>query len=127
MMNRILIVDDDDLVRLTLEHVLGAAGYLIASATNGKQGIAVFKTFGPHLIITDMMMPLMTGVEMIIAIKKREPRLKIIAMSGGATSGRDDLLQKAQEQGADFIIWKPFEIEEVLSLVRRCLSTPGAG
>lgn len=122
MKSRVLIVDDDELVRLTLEHVLTAAGYQIASATNGKQGMSVFKTFGPELIITDMMMPLMNGIEMIIAIKKQQPKLRVIAMSGGASNGRDDLLRKAQEQGADFIISKPFEIGEVLSLVGRCLS-----
>jgi DNA-binding response OmpR family regulator len=117
MKGRILVIDDDVGVRVTVEHVLNAAGYEVVIATDGKQGIGLLDTFLPDVVITDLIMPTQDGMTTIQILKARSPGLKIIAMSGGARIGNDNILQKAKEIGADHIIAKPFEFDVLTKLV----------
>jgi CheY-like chemotaxis protein len=117
MRGRILVIDDDEGVRVTVEHVLKAAGYQVAIATDGKQAIGLLGTFLPDVVITDLIMPTQDGMTTIQILKMQSPGLKIIAMSGGARIGNDNILQKAKEIGADHIIAKPFEFDVLTKLV----------
>ncbi len=117
----VLVVDDDSGVRVTLEHVLMAAGFRIATAADGKQAVALFEQINPDVVITDLIMPVQDGIETIVQIKSRRPDVKIIAMSGGARMGNDNLLQKAKDVGADYVLPKPFEFDQLTELVRRSI------
>jgi len=121
MKGLVLIVDDDDGVRITIEHVLTAAGYKVASAIDGAQALLLFEKLNPEVVITDLIMPVQDGIETIAQLKERRPNLKIIAMSGGARIGNDNVLQKAKDLGADHIIAKPFESAELTELVQRSI------
>jgi CheY-like chemotaxis protein len=115
---RILVVDDDDGVRVAVAHILRAAGYRIALACDGKEAMDVFEKFDPSLLITDIVMPNQDGMETIREIKKHHPHIKIIAMSGGARMENSDLFQRALDSGADHTISKPFEFRQLTELIQ---------
>jgi DNA-binding response OmpR family regulator len=121
MSKRILVIDDDLMVRRTMEQVLTQAGYDVLCAVDGEQGFRLFQEIEPDLVITDIIMPCREGIETIRAIKQANPRTKIIAMSGGARINNHDFLQIACKLGADFILAKPFNVDELCSLVRQGL------
>jgi CheY-like chemotaxis protein len=125
MKGRILVIDDDEGVRMTVEHVLKAAGYQLMIANDGKHAINLLDTFVPDLVITDLIMPTQDGMATIKILKTQRPGLKIIAMSGGARIGNDNILQKAKEIGADHIIAKPFEFDALTELVALSMGTRG--
>jgi len=116
-MAKILVIDDENAVRLVFDHILGREGHIVLTASNGDEGIALYCTEEPDLVITDMDMPEKDGEAVIQEIKALVADQKIIAMSA---SGRH-WLQKAREAGADFILTRPFEIPDVLHVVRECL------
>jgi CheY-like chemotaxis protein len=107
-MKKILVIDDDAAVCLTLEHLLAAAGYEVVSARDGEEGIRLFRTVQPDLVITDIIMPKMEGIEAILQIKREQPRARIIAMSGGGRIHNTDFLKWAQALGAQSVIAKPW-------------------
>jgi len=117
----ILVIDDDAIVRRTLQEILESEGFQVTSAENGRQGIAAFDRRRPDLVITDIIMPDQEGIETIIHLRKVWPQGPIIAISGGGRIGNVDFLQMAERIGADAILSKPFEPEELLALVTRCL------
>lgn len=121
MKGRVLIIDDDDGVRVTIEHVLSVLGYQIASASDGRQANRLFEEFNPDVVITDIIMPAQDGMETITKLKKRRSNVKIIAMSGGARIDNANVLQKAQELGADHVLPKPFEFDQLTDLVQRSI------
>ncbi len=121
MKGRILVIDDDAGVRVTVEHVLSVSGYELASASDFKEAKRLFEEFKPDLVITDIIMPGQDGLTTIVRFKKAQPAVKVIAMSGGARLGNDNILQKAQEVGADHILAKPFATEQLTSLVSQSL------
>ncbi len=121
MANRILIVDDDEGVRLTVKYMLAATGYEIASASDGEQALRLVEEFVPDLVITDLIMPKMDGLEMIAQLKRRRPEIVIVAMSGGARLDNANVLEAAQSAGADQIIAKPFSGDDLSRVVGRSL------
>jgi CheY-like chemotaxis protein len=94
-------------------------------ANDGKHAINLLDTFVPDLVITDLIMPTQDGMATIKILKTQRPGLKIIAMSGGARIGNDNILQKAKEIGADHIIAKPFEFDALTELVALSMGTRG--
>ena len=121
-MARILIIDDDRMVRDTLKVILTTAGHKVALATDGKDGLKIFAEFQPNLIITDILMPEKEGVETIQDLRHLAPNLPIIAISGGGRVGNMSFLKVAQQFGADRTFAKPFEPEEILSAVTELLT-----
>ena len=81
--NRILIIEDDDSFRAILNHVLVEEGYKVLTASNGLKAINILQKETPDLIITDIIMELSDGIEIIMHAKKNYPTCKIIAVSGG--------------------------------------------
>ena len=125
---KVLVIDDDDLVRYTLSKILQRNGYHVATASDGKRAMAVFRDERPDVVITDIIMPEQEGIETILKIRCERPEVKIIAISGGARSHNLDYLGMAEAFGADDVIAKPFEAEELLSrLARFDLGASSAG
>ena len=121
-MRRVLVIDDEAEIREILRETLEAAGYEVAVAANGREGLAAQQHRPADLVITDIFMPEKEGLETIQELRKRSPRPKIIAMSGGGGLGTLDYLPAAQQFGADRSIEKPFDCEAVLALVREMLA-----
>jgi DNA-binding NtrC family response regulator len=118
---RILLIDDEDLVRSTLRYALERAGHNVTEAGNGREGMSALERGDIDLVITDILMPEMEGIETIRATKKVRPELKVIAMSGAA-AGAVDFLQLAGRLGADEILRKPFGTRALVDAVDRCLA-----
>lgn len=124
-MARILIIEDDTLTREWLESLLTRNGYHVDSAANGKEGVTLFLANPADLVITDIVMPEMDGIETITDLKRRQPALKVIAISGGDRRPEDvsrNYLHSAKLLGANRALQKPIENNEILDAVRDLLS-----
>jgi DNA-binding NtrC family response regulator len=118
----VLLIEDDHDVLETLANVLELEGYVPLLAVNGRDGMALFETRHPALVITDLLMPEQEGLETIIAMRRLRPDAKIIAISGGGLLKNMDFLDMAAKLGATAVMPKPFEPEELVETVERLLS-----
>jgi CheY-like chemotaxis protein len=118
---RILIIDDEDQPRRMLQQVLTRAGYEVVEARNGNEGLQRFRARPTDLVITDILMPEKEGLETIIDIRREFPTAKIIAISGGGRAGNLHFLDVAQRLGAQRVLQKPFELQEMLAAVQELL------
>jgi DNA-binding NtrC family response regulator len=116
---KILVIDDDHLVRYALSKILSSAGYEVVSAPDGRRGMAALREEHPEVVITDIIMPEQEGIDTIIQIRRERPGVKIIAISGGGRIRNIDFLGMAQSLGANEVLAKPFEVDELLSCLTR--------
>ncbi|MBK5005031.1 two-component system response regulator RssB [Pseudomonas sp. S32] len=115
----LLIIDDDDVVRASLAAYLEDSGFSVLQAGNGQQGLQVFEEHQPDLVICDLRMPQMGGLELIRQISARAPQLPVIVVSGAGVM--TDAVEALRLGAADYLI-KPLEDLAVLELsVRRAL------
>ena len=112
---KILVIDDDHLVRYALSKILSSNGYEVVTASDGRRGMVVLRIEHPDVVITDIIMPEQEGIDTIIQIQRERPGVKIIAISGGGRIRNIDFLEMAQSLGADDVLAKPFEVDELLS------------
>lgn len=120
-MERILIIDDDDQYRSMLKEMLGRSGYEIVEASDGREGVQLYKENPTDLVITDLIMPEKEGIETIQELKKDFPDVKIIAISGGGRVGPEGYLHLAKMLGAQRTLAKPIEREGLLRTVSELL------
>ncbi len=120
-MARILVIDDDDLVLEMLYESLTREGYDVLQASNGEQGLRLYREEPVDLIITDLIMPEKEGIETIIELRKDFPDMKIIAISGGGYIGTKDYFQMAKILGVQRTFTKPVAIKQLLDAVRELL------
>lgn len=104
----ILLLDDDDDFRAAARDFLLGGGYRVTEVADGQEAIQLCERDPPDLLITDMSMPRTPGYEVILALRKRYPTLKILAMSGGGRVEAQDYLELARSVGADRTVGKPF-------------------
>jgi CheY-like chemotaxis protein len=110
----VLVVDDEQVIADSLAAILRQAGYVAAVAYDGQTALAKCKSFRPDLVISDVVMPGMSGVEMAVLIKEILPSCKILLFSGQATTR--DLLEQARQSGHDFdLLSKPIHPTELLA------------
>ncbi|MBE0447417.1 MAG: response regulator transcription factor [Actinobacteria bacterium] len=114
-MVQILVIEDDPLIRETLEYSLKGAGFNISTAENGAQGLAKLKEGSPDLILLDLLLPEMDGFEVCREIRKVDENLPIIMITA-LEDQRSKL--KGFSVGADDYITKPFSIEELIARIR---------
>lgn len=120
---RILLVDDDPDVRRALGAALTKAGYEVIPAADGDEAVRQWRQLhGGDLVILDMFMPEKDGLQTIIELRSQSPRVPIIAISGGGTTGRLDILKDAKLLGAIETFEKPFSIHALLALVARTIT-----
>ena len=122
MAHRILLIDDDDLLRAAIGDLLESGGYDVASAGAGDAGLKLFRSARPDLVITDLTMPETDGIDILRALSEEVPRPRIIVISGGGEQ-LDSLtsLRRAQALGADRILEKPFRANILLQMVASIL------
>lgn len=116
---RILVVDDDAGVRQVLRGMIESAGYPVELASNGKEALDKLQQESFNLIITDLVMPELEGIETIQVLRKNYPHIRIIAMSG-AFGG--EYLGIAGFLGAHKTLTKPVRIDTVLATIREALA-----
>jgi CheY-like chemotaxis protein len=116
---QVLVIDDDVAVRQTIALLLEDAGIEVVQAADGKEGFRAFQRARPDLIVTDIIMPEKEGIQTIIDIRKQDPKLPIIAISGGGRIGNNDFLEIAARLGASTTLPKPFDPEVLVGLVRK--------
>jgi len=121
-MTKILVIDDERMMRATMTRILQRANYEIVTAVDGADGLALFRRHCPDLVITDIIMPEREGIETIRQILRERPDTKILAMSGGGGRGGIDFLTMAHQLGASDVIRKPFDPRELLDRVAGCLN-----
>ena len=114
-MATILLIDDEDSVRRLYQIALERAGYRVLTAESGKHGLRLLEHQEVDLILVDIFMPEMDGLELIPLLRKTRPANKIIAISGG--SGQVNQLDIAKKLGADDTLKKPFSLQELLHAV----------
>ncbi|UBF24038.1 response regulator [Kovacikia minuta CCNUW1] len=119
--SRILIVDDNPDLRTYVSSILREQGYRIWTARNGAEGFRAAQTYVPHLIITDLMMPLVSGLDMIRMIREEEG-LKGIPIVLLTAKADEDTRIEGVEKGADAYLSKPFSDRELLAEVRNLLA-----
>lgn len=131
-MTRVLIVDDDDSVRMAVETLLQDQGIEVVLADCGRVGATLLETTQFDVVMVDIFMPGMDGLETIKAFRKRSPKTPIIAMSGfrfcsSHVAPAPDFLSMAIKLGAAQCLRKPFRPEQLMAAVNACLteaSTP---
>ena len=114
-MRRVLVVDDEENLRLVVRTFLKRDGYEVEVAASGEEALAFVETFGPDVILTDVKMPRMGGLDLLATLKARGNECTVIVMSA---YGNVDLALEAMRAGAYDYIQKPFKAEERESLRR---------
>jgi DNA-binding NtrC family response regulator len=124
-MPRVLVIDDDIGIRTVIKTVLERQGFEVAVAADGRSGIAAVQEEKFDVLIVDIFMPDMDGLESIRAFNKVAPAVPVIAMSGflfrDALSPAPDFLAMATKLGAACSLQKPFRSKELLRVVTTCL------
>ncbi|PYP00977.1 MAG: response regulator [Gemmatimonadetes bacterium] len=120
-MTRILVIDDDALLRSALRVVLEAAGYDVLEAADGEAGLRLHREHGADLVLVDIFMPERDGLEVIRALRAEAPQ-SILAMSGGGRTGQIEILKAATALGAARALRKPFEPRDLLAAIRDVLA-----
>jgi len=124
-MPRILLIDDDDLLRGVLAKALTHAGHTVLQAGDGQQGVDVARATEVDLVITDLVMPVKEGVETILLLKRERPQLPVIAISGGV-SNSPLYLDIASRMGARRVLAKPFMPQELIQTIEQVLAEAAA-
>ena len=115
-MATILIIDDEAGIRALLRTVLEAAGYRVTEAANGRQGLERYRLKPTDLIITDIAMPELNGLDLILELTRQFLHAKVIAISG--VGGETNVLDVAKLFGARRTFHKPFSMPQLLDAVR---------
>ena len=116
----ILLIDDSDHERALIRKRLESGGHEVREATGGDEGISLFGTLAPSLVLCDLMMPFKDGFATIAEMQSATPQAKIIAMSG-VWYGKADHDAMARDLGLVAVIEKPFERAQLLELVSAAL------
>jgi DNA-binding response OmpR family regulator len=126
-MARILLIDDDDLVRSALSRILVHYGHTVIEASDGDVGLKLFPKIDVDLVITDLIMPEKCGFEVIKDLRKYFSRVKLIVISGSARGSTKNYLNMAMYLGADRVLEKPFVSEELNVMIEELLPSQGTG
>lgn len=112
---KILVVDDESSISDLVRSILTEKKYEVTTAKDGREGLKVFDSAHPDLVITDIVMPDMEGIEFIRSLVKKKKDLPIIVMSGNAVGTK--FLKTARTLGAQAALRKPFTVQELLEVI----------
>jgi DNA-binding NtrC family response regulator len=115
-MATILIIDDEELIRVLLRSALEAAGYEVTEAANGRQGLEQYLRAPADVVITDIVMPELNGLDMLLELTREFLHAKVIAISGAGEE--KNVLDVAKLLGARQTFQKPFSMPDLLGAVR---------
>jgi len=116
---RVLIVDDTAFMRKLLRNILFSGGFdIVGEAENGKQAVEMYKQLKPDLVMLDIVMPEMNGIEALKAIKQIDPNAKVIMCTA---VGQEKIVKAAIKLGAKGYIVKPFQAQKVIEEAKKVL------
>ncbi|MDP2384390.1 MAG: response regulator [Nitrospirota bacterium] len=115
-MATILIIDDEESIRILLRSALEAAGHEVTEAANGRQGLELYRRKPTDLVITDILMPELNGLDMLLELTREFLNAKVVAISGAG--GEKNVLDVAKLLGARQTFRKPFSMPQLLGAVR---------
>lgn len=116
----ILFVDDDPGIRLSVSDYLEMSGYLVITAKNGQEALAMVEAYKPHLLVTDIVMPKMDGYELVRQVRQRPDfRLLPVIFLTARTNTEERI--RGYQLGCDFYLAKPFDIKELGAMIRNLL------
>jgi len=118
---RILVVEDDDDMRESLGRILGRAGYQVQLVRDGSEAITVLQTCACDLVLTDLLMPRMGGLELLGEIRRLGPSLPVVFLTA---FGKQAAFAKAMDLGAAGFVTKPFRADSLLEVIREVLTDP---
>lgn len=124
-MAQVVVIEDEALLRQTLIDALELDGHTVRGAADGKLGLELLEDHAAAVVVTDLFMPELDGVELIRTVRKRFAGVKVVAISGGAYDGQVQLLDLARGLGAAAVLKKPFELDEFLRVVNTVLGEEG--
>jgi DNA-binding response OmpR family regulator len=114
---RVLVVDDEQLIAETVAAILNANGFEAVEAYSGEQAIEAARELQPDIVLTDVLMPRMSGVELGIHLQNEFPATRVLLFSGQAATS--ELMRKAQEQGYSFELFpKPIHPDDLIARLR---------
>ena len=116
-MAKILLVEDDDLVRDMLTQVLQRASHQVTCASNGEEAAKYLQTEEPDIMVTDIIMPKKSGITLISEVKNRHPNMEIIAISGGGRLDPTGYLDLSETLGASVSFEKPIDNTALLMAI----------
>ena len=118
----VLLVDDDESIRVVLTECLTRAGYTVSVAENGSAALALLADHVFQLVVTDIYMPQTDGLELIMCYRAQSPGAPVLAISGGGQlGGPGDMLKPARFLGSQLTLAKPFELGEFMDAVRHLI------
>ena len=120
-MKKILIIEDDKMIKTILQFMLNREGYQTDFAIDGKEGMDKLNSFNPDAVITDVMLPYRSGIEIVSLSKKLNPNRPVFVVS--SLGNESVTVEKAIEQGANEILSKPFNPEDILEKLRLAFLT----
>ena len=115
-MATILIIDDEEIIRVLLRSALEAEGYEVTEAANGREGLELYRQRPTDLVITDIVMPELNGLDMLLELTREFLHAKVIAISGAG--GEQNVLDVAKLLGGRQTFQKPFSVPQLLDAVR---------
>jgi CheY-like chemotaxis protein len=121
-MCRLLLVDDDHAFRTMLVKLLTRGGHEVRDVEDGRAALRAQREDAADLVITDLVMPDMEGLETIQQLRREHPGIKIIAISGGGRSQPGDYLELAARLGAHSTLAKPFSGQQILAAIDEVLA-----
>lgn len=114
---KVLVVDDERIIADTLAMILNQSGFQARAVYSGEKALELAVTYSPDMLITDVIMADLNGIDAAIKIRAMLPEIKILLFSGQAATA--DLLEKARAQGYEFeILSKPVHPQDLLSKLR---------
>jgi CheY-like chemotaxis protein len=122
----IIVVDDDAMLSRMVARALTAGGHAVLECENGRKAIEYLTHEEADLLVTDILMPEMDGLETVRAAKQLRPQLPILAISGGGSFGPADYLGITRAFGATAVLPKPFQVSELIAMVEGLLAANAA-
>lgn len=120
---RVLVADDVVEIQQLVTLWLGELGCEVTSVANGRQALEVLRRREIDLLITDILMPEMDGLEVLNEVRRAHPRVRLLAMSGGGVHlHASDCLKLAKSLGAHGVLLKPFKREQLLAVIDAILA-----
>jgi CheY-like chemotaxis protein len=126
-MASILLIEDDEDIRPLITTMLVRSGHTVRQAGNGLEGMRLYREAPSDLVLTDVVMPEQEGLATIIELRRLNPAVRIIAMSGGFAYDPKLYLHMAERFGADRVLRKPFQFSELQEVVNSLLAAPPRG
>jgi CheY-like chemotaxis protein len=121
-MPRILVVDDEPIIRKTIRMMLSPSEFEIEEAADGQEAVRAYRAHPADLVLCDLFMPEKDGLEVLRELRSEFVGVKVVVMSGGGRGGNLETLRPAGYFGAAGILCKPFKQAELINVVRQVLT-----